>query len=69
MRASQIGGDMRNIGIAQPAEFRHDDPRNAFVRAHAMQYDLDQVGGVGQVYWAVEPARSGRAAGGTGLEL
>ena len=45
---------MRNIGIAQPAETRHDDPRNAFVRAHAMQYDLDQVGGVGQVYWAVE---------------
>ena len=69
MSASQIGGDMGNLGVAQPAETRHDIPWNGFVRAHAMQYDLDQVGGVGQVYWTVESARSGRAAGGTGPEL
>ena len=57
---------MSDVGVAQPAEARHDNAWNALVRAHAVQHDLDQVGGVWQIQRGVErevgPVREGDAA-------
>ena len=57
---------MSDVGVAQRAEARHDHAWNAFVRTHAAQHDLDQVGGIRQIQRGVEreigPVREGNAA-------
>src|ERR1700675_601334 len=53
--APQIGGDPRDVGIAEPMrEARHHNAGNPFRCTEAAQNDLDQVGWIGQIYRAVE---------------